>query len=124
TRNKDGKTVNALVPIPPQLQRFIRLPDGGPRLVRFLPLEKVVMLYLDRLFPGHTVNGSGVFRILRDSDVEVEEEAEDLMLLFETLLKRRRRGSVIHMKCSKSMPDDLREFIADHLDLDSPDLVI
>ena len=77
-----------------------------------------IALYLDKLFPGHSVTGWGMFRILRDSDVEVEEEAEDLVLLFETLLKRRRRGSVIHMKCSKSMPDDLRQFIADHLDLD------
>ncbi|HEY0107755.1 MAG TPA: RNA degradosome polyphosphate kinase [Rhizomicrobium sp.] len=123
TRARDGKTVTALVPIPPQLQRFIRLPDFG-KTVRFLPLEKVVTLYMDRLFPGHEVVGSGVFRILRDSDVEVEEEAEDLMLLFETLLKQRRRGSVIHMKCSKSMPEDLREFLIDQLDLDTPDLVI
>jgi polyphosphate kinase len=123
TRAKDGKTVTALVPIPPQLQRFIRLPDVG-RVVRFLPLEKVVTMYLDRLFPAHAVLGSGVFRILRDSDVEFEEEAEDLMLLFENLLKQRRRGSVIHMKCSATMPNDLREFIADHLDLDPPDLVI
>ncbi|HUO90192.1 MAG TPA: RNA degradosome polyphosphate kinase [Rhizomicrobium sp.] len=123
TRLKDGKTVNAMVPIPPQLQRFIRLPDAG-RTVRFLPLEKIVMMYLDRLFPAHAVLGSGVFRILRDSDIEFEEEAEDLMLLFENLLKRRRRGSVIHMKCSATMPGDLREFIADHLDLDAADLVI
>jgi polyphosphate kinase len=122
-RAKDGKIVTALVPIPPQLQRFIRLPDSG-KVVRFLALEKIVTIFLDQLFPGHAVSGSGVFRILRDSDVEVEEEAEDLMLLFETLLKRRRRGSVIHMKCSSSMPDDLREFIADQLDLDQQDLVI
>ncbi|MEI9991531.1 MAG: RNA degradosome polyphosphate kinase [Rhizomicrobium sp.] len=123
TRTRDGKTVTALVPIPPQLQRFIRLPDFG-KAVRFLPLEKVVTLYLQKLFPGHEVLGAGVFRVLRDSDVEVEEEAEDLMLLFETLLKQRRRGSVIHMKCGKSMPDDLREFLIDQLDLDTPDLVI
>ncbi|MEJ0024558.1 MAG: hypothetical protein WDN01_00910 [Rhizomicrobium sp.] len=123
TRTGDGKTVTALVPIPPQLQRFIRLPDFG-KAVRFLPLEKVVTLYLQKLFPAHDVLGAGVFRVLRDSDVEVEEEAEDLMLLFETLLKQRRRGSVIHMKCSKSMPDDLREFLIDQLDLDTPDLVI
>jgi len=122
-RARDGKTVTALVPIPPQLQRFIRLPDAG-KAVRFLPLEKVVTLYLHKLFPGHEVAGSGVFRVLRDSDVELEEEAEDLMLLFETLLKQRRRGSVIHMKCSASMPDDLREFITDQLDLDAADLVI
>ncbi len=65
-----------------------------------------------------------MFRVLRDSDVEIEEEAEDLMLLFESLLKRRRRGASIHMKCSASMPDDLREFLIDQLDLDTPDLVI
>ncbi|MBL6939931.1 MAG: RNA degradosome polyphosphate kinase [Alphaproteobacteria bacterium] len=122
-RSKDAKTVNALVPIPPQLQRFIRLPDTG-KLVRFLSLEKVVQMYLPRLFPGHEVNGAGVFRILRDSDVELEEEAEDLMLSFESLLKQRRRGIVIHMKCSASMPHDLREFITDQLDLDPCDLVV
>jgi polyphosphate kinase len=122
-RTGDGKTVTALVPIPPQLQRFIRLPDTG-RGVRFLPLEKVVTLYLHKLFPAHDVIGAGVFRVLRDSDVELEEEAEDLMLQFETLLKQRRRGSVIHMKCSASMPDDLREFLIDQLDLDPTDLVI
>ncbi|HWC63040.1 MAG TPA: hypothetical protein VG501_05410, partial [Rhizomicrobium sp.] len=111
TNRRDGKHFSALIPVPPQLKRFIRLPDTGRR-VRFIPLEEVIALHFDNLFPGHDVSGWGMFRILRDSDVEVEEEAEDLVLLFETLLKRRRRGSVIHMKCSKSMPGGLRHFIA------------
>ena len=115
-RKRDGKSVMALLPVPSQVQRFIRLP-GESKDARFLPLEKVIELYLDRLFPGHAVTGTGLFRILRDSDVEVEEEAEDLVLLFESMLKRRRRGSVINMLCSESMPDDLRRFIADHLQL-------
>jgi polyphosphate kinase len=115
-RRRDGKALMALLPVPAQLSRFIRLPGDGKE-VRFLALEKVIGLYLDRLFPGHTVAGTGLFRILRDSDVEVEEEAEDLVLMFESLLKRRRRGSVIHMMCSQSMPEDLRRFIADHLQL-------
>ena len=127
TNRRDGKDFSALIPVPPQLKRFIRLPDGenaGPRDVRFIPLEHVIALFFDRLFPGHAINGWGMFRLLRDSDVEVAEEAEDLVLLFETLLKRRRRGSVIHMKCSASMPGALRHFIAEHLDLDDSEIVI
>ncbi len=120
---RDGKSFSALIPVPPQLRRFMRLPDTERR-VRFIPLEEVMALFFDRLFPGHSVSGWGMFRILRDSDVEVEEEAEDLVLLFESLLKRRRRGSVIHMKCSKSMPGALRHFIASHLDLDDSEIVI
>jgi polyphosphate kinase len=115
-RRNDGKALMALLPVPAQLQRFIRLPGEGKE-ARFLPLEKLIALNLDKLFPGHAVAGSGLFRIIRDSDVELEEEAEDLVLLFETLLKQRRLGSVIHMICSRSMPEDLRLFIADHLRL-------
>ena len=120
---KDGKNFTALIPVPPQLRRFIRLPDTEKR-VRFVPLEEVIALNFEGLFPGKKVSGWGLFRILRDSDVEIEEEAEDLVLLFETLLKRRKRGSVIHMKCSKSMPDGLRRFITGHLDLDDSEVVI
>jgi polyphosphate kinase len=121
--HRDGKAFTALIPVPPQLKRFIRLPDTEKR-ARFLPLEETIALFFDQLFPGKAVSGWGLFRILRDSDVEIEEEAEDLVLLFESLLKRRRRGSVIHMKCSKSMPQGLRHFIAQHLDLDDSEIVI
>ena len=124
TNKRDSKDLSALIPVPPQLKRFVRLPDTDRKLARFIPLEHVIALYFDKLFPGHAVSGWGLFRILRDSDVEVEEEAEDLVLLFESLLKRRRRGSVIHMKCSKSMPANLRHFIAGHLDLDESEIVI
>ena len=124
TNKRDNKDLSALIPVPPQLKRFVRLPDSERKIARFIPLEHVIALHFDRLFPGHAVSGWGMFRILRDSDVEVEEEAEDLVLLFETLLKRRRRGSVIHMKCSKSMPASLRQFIAAHLDLDESEIVI
>jgi polyphosphate kinase len=128
SNKRDGKEFSALIPVPSQLKRFIRLPDSenpsSPRDVRFIPLERVIALFFDRLFPGHAVSAWGMFRLLRDSDVEVEEEAEDLVLLFESLLKRRRRGSVIHMKCSASMPDALRHFIAEHLDLDDSEIVI
>jgi polyphosphate kinase len=123
TRRRDNKNVMALLPVPPQLQRFWRLPNIDKE-ARFLPLEDLIGLYLDKLFPGHTVTGSGLFRVLRDSEVEVEEEAEDLVRLFETLLKRRRRGDVIHLKCSRSMPDDLRQSIVGHLRLEPDEVVI
>ena len=124
TRKRDGKTVTALLPVPQQLTRFVRLPSEEGGAARFVALENVIGLYLHRLFPGHTVVGSGLFRIVRDSDVEIEEEAEDLVRLFETLLKRRRRGSVIQMVCNSSMSADLRHFIADHLSLTSAEIVI
>lgn len=123
TRNRDGKAMDALLPIPSQLQRFVRLPEDGG-VARFISLENVLGLYLDRLFPGYAVVGSGLFRIVRDSDVEIEEEAEDLVRQFETLLKRRRRGSVIHLVCSASMPADLRRYIAHNLALKSSEIVI
>ncbi len=116
THKADGKALTALLHVPSQLQRFVRLPDRNDK-ARFITLENLIGLYLDRLFPGHAVVSSGVFRVLRDSDIEVAEEAEDLVRLYETLLKRRRRGSVIRLKCSASMPPDLRRFIADHLDM-------
>ena len=122
-RRKDSKNVMALLPVPSQLQRFWRLPNIE-KGARFLPLEDVIGLYLDKLFPGHVVTGSGLFRVLRDSEVEVEEEAEDLVRLFETLLRRRRRGDVIHLKCSRSMPDDLRQSIIGHLKLEPDEVVI
>lgn len=115
-RRSDARSVTALLPIPSQLRRFIRMPDRGGK-ARFIPLEDMIALFLDRIFPGHTVLASGNFRILRDSDIEIEEEAEDLVRLYESLLKRRRRGQVIRLKCSASMPPDLRRFIADHLNM-------
>jgi polyphosphate kinase len=121
TRKRDSKAITALLPIPSQLKRFIRLPGSQPR---FLSLENVIGLNLHRLFPGYTVRDSGLFRVIRDSDVEIEEEAEDLARLFELLVKRRRRGSVIHLVCSASMDESLRTYIAHKLDLTSADLVI
>ncbi len=109
----DGARLQALILIPSSIDRFMRLP--GER-VRFLPIEQMIALYLDHLFPGFAVVAQGVFRVLRDSEVEIEEEAEDLVRLYETALKRRRRGHVIHLAVDSTMPADLRRFLMERLD--------
>ena len=122
SRLTDGKKMNALLPLPQQLKRFIKLPTNSDKTV-FLLLENLVSLYLERIFPGYEILGQGVFRVLRDSDIEVAEEAEDLVQLFETALKRRRRGMVIRLEIDKSMPDNLVRLVVDELEVQAEDVV-
>ncbi|MEO8926203.1 MAG: RNA degradosome polyphosphate kinase [Caulobacteraceae bacterium] len=126
-RRSDNKELYALVPVPTQVARFWELPATRSRRQkterRFLALESFLLLFLDKLFPGCKVEGSGLFRLIRDSDIEIEEEAEDLVREFEARLKRRRLGSVVRVKIHASMPDDLREFIVEGLRAEPQDVV-
>jgi polyphosphate kinase len=115
----DSRSLRALIPLPQQIQRFIRLPGQD---IRFLPLEDLVGLNLDRLFPGYQVAAIGHFRLIRDSEIEIEEEAEDLVRLFESALKRRRRGNVIRLKVNAAMPQELRDFVTEELSVSAADL--
>jgi polyphosphate kinase len=124
-REEDGGTMRALLPLSPQVQRFIRLParDGAPG-IRFVQLEDLILLFLDRLFPGFIPAETGLFRVIRDTDVEFEEEAEDLVRSYETALKRRRRGRPIRLSVTAATPTDMLDFVAEELEAQRSEVFI
>ena len=121
-RKSDKQKLQALLPIPQQIDRFVPLPAEEGQF-RFLPLEDLLLEHLGSLFPGYAEKGSCAFRILRDSDLEVEDEAEDLVREFETALKRRRRGEVVRMKITKGAPSGLLSMITRELKVSDDEIV-
>jgi len=121
-RRADKFRRNAILPVPQQIDRFIPLPsEGGTH--RFLPLEELLLDQLQALFPGYSARNSCAFRVLRDSDMEVEEEAEDLVREFEVALKRRRRGEVVRLKLTTDARPELRKLIMDELEVNADEVI-
>jgi polyphosphate kinase len=114
----DQRVLQALIPVPQQVERFVRLPGDT---IRFIPVEETIQLNLSTLFPGFEAKAVGRFRLLRDSEMEIDEEAEDLVRVFESALKRRRRGEVIRLAFDAEMPEDLQSFVLSELEVKSED---
>lgn len=115
TRIADGETVNEMILIPPALPRFIRLPGEA---VSWISIEELVLRNAMQLFPGFRINGHGTFRVLRDSDIEVEEDAEDLVRYFRTAIQRRRRGKVILLQLQNNFHPAAEHLLREKLRLD------
>ena len=112
-RISDGEPIRELLMVPSTLPRFIRLPGEA---ARYVAIETAIRRQIGALFPGYDLLGGGAFRIIRDSDIEIEEEAEDLVRYFRSAIKRRRRGRVIRLKLEADMPDDLEALVREGLD--------
>lgn len=127
-RRKDGTILTTLLPLPTKIARFIRLPAGlageeRRSVIRYISLERLIIRFINHIFPALTLEGHGAFRIVRDSDVEVEEEAEDLVRVFESMLKRRRRGDVIRLKVDASTPEHMKALMMDRMRVAAQDIV-
>ncbi|HWO86091.1 MAG TPA: RNA degradosome polyphosphate kinase [Stellaceae bacterium] len=121
-RRDDGSQINALVLVPERVERFIRLPGDE---ARFTLVEEVLLaIGLAELFPGMKLLGHGLFRALRDSDIEIEEKAQDLVVMFESALKRRRRGQIIRLRFSADTPERLRQFVIEQTGTRPQDVVV
>ena len=122
--NGNGEPMVGLVPMPAFSSRFIRLPDKKSGVLRFVRLESVIAHYQEMLFPGFTAHGHCVFRIVRDSDIEIEEEAEDLIAEFEILLKQRRRGRIVRIHLDADAPEGLRDVVAREIGAEPRDIAL
>lgn len=118
---RPSKRMIAMIPFPQSQPRFIELKVG--KACRLLALEEVIALCFEDMFPGFTLHGSGLFRIVRDSDLEIEDEADDLLRKLDIAVKKRRYGQVVRVKTNRGVPPALLNFMLDHLPADASDVV-
>ncbi|MDE3015561.1 MAG: RNA degradosome polyphosphate kinase [Pseudomonadota bacterium] len=118
--NAPAKEEIAIVPLPARLSRFILLPGEG---LRYVMLEEAIGMFLSMLMPGFTKTDSALFRIIRDSELDVEEEGEDFVRNFERAVKQRRRGRVIQVKFEMPVSKRLSQFVSEQMHVDMADVV-
>jgi len=118
-RKSDGEPVRQLVMIPGSVPRFTKIPGKGNR---YLATDALIKRFVGQLFPNHKLLSAGSFRITRDSDIEVAEEAEDLVRYFRSAIQRRRRGNVIRLELENGLSDALQMLIREGLNC-GPDVI-
>lgn len=121
---ESGAPMTGLVPLPAFAPRFVKLPARPSGDTRYIALENVLPLYVDLLFPGYREVGKCVFRVIRDSDIEIDDEAEDLIREFEILLRQRRRGRIVRIKVNSDAPASLRDLVLREMEAEPGDLVL
>jgi polyphosphate kinase len=121
TRDADHEPLIEMVLIPSALPRFVRVPDGimgangSGGGVLYISIARLIQRYAEALFPGFTIQGDGLFRVLRDSDIEIEEEAEDLVRTFRSAIQRRRRGQVIQLEIEEDFDPKAESLLLEQL---------
>ncbi|MEL7400736.1 MAG: RNA degradosome polyphosphate kinase, partial [Pseudomonadota bacterium] len=124
-REVDKRSMVALVRLPSSLERFVKLPvEPGDSANRYISVEEIISLFIHQLFPGYSLLERGMFRLVRDSDIEIEEEAEDLVRLFESALKQRRRGQVIRVEFTSDTSDSLQAFVKKELRVSESEVMV
>lgn len=119
-RSEDSRLLDVVVPIPQHIPRFIRLPGDS---VRFINISQVIATYMSRLFPGYGIVSRGQVRCIRDSDIELQEESEDLVRTYESAIRRRRRGHIVKLQVTEGMSDHLRRLVTEETETQPQDII-
>lgn len=119
-RSEDNRLLDVVVPIPQHIPRFIRLPGDS---VRFINISQVIATYMSRLFPGYQIVSRGQVRCIRDSDIELQEESEDLVRTYESAIRRRRRGHIVKLQVTEGMSDHLRRLVTEETETQPQDII-
>ncbi len=113
-RSTTSEIVKSVILIPENVQRFVKLPDKG---IRIVCIETVIKIFINIIYPQHSIKSSGMFRLLRDSEIEIDDEADDLIRQFETALRARRRGNGVNLTISEGLSKDVIAFLSQEMNL-------